>query len=96
MCIRDRAAITEASGIGVELDDDGRNRPEAVFDSGLKRCTSTRSRRGTTDLMLRIVEAADCKRHVSGSMQNVPWRMEKVSEDETCVFKVRPPCLDAD
>jgi len=46
--------------------------------------------------MLRIVEAADCKRHVSGSMQNVPWRMEKVSEDETCVFKVRPPCLDAD
>mgnify|MGYP006877476298 FL=1 len=46
--------------------------------------------------MLRIVEAADCKRHVSGSMQNVPWRMEKVSEDEICVIKVRPPCLDAD
>lgn len=46
--------------------------------------------------MLRIVEAADCKRHVSETMQNVPWRMEKVSEGKTFVFKVRPPCLGAD
>lgn len=57
------AAMTEASGMGVELDDEGRKMPVAVLVSGLKRWTSTRSRRGTTDLILRIVEAAaDCER----------------------------------
>ena len=46
-----------------ELDDEGRKMPVAVLVSGLKRWTSTRSRRGTTDLILRIVEAAaDCER----------------------------------
>lgn len=49
-------AMTLASGRGEEAAEEGRKIPEEVLVSGLKRCTSTRSRRGTTDLMDRMVD----------------------------------------
>lgn len=50
-------AITVASGRGDAVEDEGKNKPLAVFSCGLKRCTRILSSVGKTLLMLRIVVA---------------------------------------
>ena len=52
--------MTCASGSGDDALLDGKNNPDAVLVSGLNRCTRTRSSKGTTDLIERMVEEA-CK-----------------------------------
>lgn len=51
-------AITLASGNGEDVADDGRKRPDAVFSAALNLWRRTRSKRGLTEAMDRIVDVA--------------------------------------